>query len=237
MKRWAMMTMAAVALMAPSSRASLQVNLIVNGDAEAGPSSPAPPPGFTVVGGARALDYANGGGFPTASTPGPTDRGLNFFYGGNSAVSSLSQTIGLTAADGLVIDAGLASYDLRGYLGGFAGQNDNARLTADFRDSSDLSLGMATIGPVLNADRGGVTALILQETIGAVPIGTRSIDVTILFTRTAGTSNDGYADNLSLVLTGDVAPGVSTPEPATLVSAAVASLAGLGRYLRRRRSA
>ena len=53
-------------------------NLIVNGDAEAGPGDnvfPANPavdvPGWTQTGGFTAVDYTIGSGYPTPSDPGP----------------------------------------------------------------------------------------------------------------------------------------------------------------------
>jgi hypothetical protein len=59
------------------------------------------------------------------------------------------------------------------------------------------------------------------------------LELTLLTTRTDGTSNDGYADNLSLVLNGPA--GAVVPEPSTLVLAGVGAFV-LG-YWRRRRPA
>ena len=47
------------------------------------------------------------------------------------------------------IDAGTATYDLSGYLGGFAAQDDNAQLTISFLNNLGVVLGTAEIGPVL----------------------------------------------------------------------------------------
>jgi len=54
---------------------------------------------------------------------------------------------------------------------------------------------------VLAADRNRATGLVLRSASAPVPPGTRRIAVTLTMTRTEGTSNDGYADNLSLTLT------------------------------------
>jgi hypothetical protein len=78
------------------------VNLIVNGNAEAGVGSSngvipeGPIPGWTVSGDLLAVRYDIGSGFPASSDPGPTSRGQNFFAGGeNNSYSSALQVIDL----------------------------------------------------------------------------------------------------------------------------------------------
>ncbi len=206
-------------------------NLIVNGDAESGTGGNGtilyPIPGFSVSGGATVTRYATGAGFPVATDPGPADRGLNFFSGGGSNTSSsITQMIDISAA-AATIDLGHAGFDLSAYLGGFASQNDHAVLQISFLDVAQGALGNASIGPVGNVDRGNITGLLLRETTGHVPVGTRFIDVALTMTRTAGSYNDGYADNLSLVLQ-------AVPEPSSYAML----LAGLGTLavgLRRRK--
>ena len=51
-----------------------------------------------------------------------------------------------------------------------------------------------------NTDRNSVTSLIARSAAGAVPAGTRSASVRIEATRDEGSYNDGYIDNVSLVL-------------------------------------
>lgn len=206
----------------------LGVNLIVNGDAESGaggsgelirpiPGWTTPDDFFTVV------RYGAPGGFPTLSDPGPADRGLNFFFGGVDTPTFLTQLIDVSAAAG-EIDSGFIQYDLEGYLGGFQFHPANIVVTANFLDGSSNNLGSGWIGPVDNTDRGNVTELLFRSTSGLVPIGTRQIDIVMHATRIIGTDNDGYADNLSLVLTR--APGTATvPEPA---SALLLATGGLG---------
>ncbi len=189
-------------------------NLIVNGDAEldAGSSSGnvVPVTGFTTTGEFTVVQYNAGGGFPTATDPGPLDRGLNFFGGGpSSGSSSGSQLIDLGFGSS-VIDAGAASFKLSAFLGGFASQGDNAVLTVQFEDALHAALGTASIGPVSNVDRGDQTGLLFRESAGLVPVGSRFAAVNLQLTRTAGSYDDGYADNLSLVVTGAV------PEPGSL---------------------
>lgn len=208
-------------------------NLIVNGDAESGPgsnsgSTVASVPGFGTVGGFTVTTYGAGGGFPTLTDAGPADRGLNFFSGGPSNSNSLAeQRVDVSGASAL-IDQGSVGFDLSAYLGGFSSQRDNATLQISFLDAGVTMLDLAAIGPVSASDRGNLTGLLLRSTTGTVPVGTRFIDVMLTMTRLDGSYNDGYADNLSLVL-------AAVPEP----SSYALMLAGIGALTvraRRRRS-
>ena len=73
-------------------------------------------------------------------------------------------------------------------------------LAIRFLDAANEVIDTAAIGPVTNADRNSQTGLLLRQETGFVPSGTRSIGVELQMTRLNGTYNDGYADNLSLVL-------------------------------------
>jgi hypothetical protein len=181
------------------------VNLIVNGDAEASPgvtndSSVLAPvdwrasPGFTVV------QYGASGGFPTLTDPGPPQRGENFFAGGpNTARSTATQQINLPAP--LVVSKRYGYiYHVSGYFGGYAGQSDYATLAISFISSTDGTLGNRHIGGVTPQDRNDETGLLLRSATGPVPSGTQSITVVLTMVRFDGSYNDGYADNLSLVL-------------------------------------
>jgi hypothetical protein len=179
--------------------------LIVNGDGEAAAGStdgkPVPTPGWTSTAEATAIQYG-AGGYPKATDPGPPDRGQNFLAGGaNDTTSSLAQTIDVSGC-GAAIDGGKVSYTLSGWLGGWEGQDDNAVISVDFQDASGSALGTATLGPVLAADRSNTTEFLQRSTASQVPKGTRTLQVTVVMTRTEGTTNDGYLDDLSLVLTG-----------------------------------
>jgi len=192
-------------------------NLIVNGNAETGPGSadgstlPVPnAPGWTVSGTLLVNQYGIAGGFPLSTDPGSPTRANNYFAGGpGSASSSAAQTINV-AAGAASIDAGTASYNLSGWLGGFSSQDDNAALTITFRNAGATAIGSASIGPVTAADRGSITGMLLRSAGGAVPVGTRTIDVVLQMTRLAGSYNDGYADDLSLVLSG---PAAASAQP------------------------
>ncbi|GHE39452.1 hypothetical protein GCM10018785_06340 [Streptomyces longispororuber] len=185
------------------------MNLVVNGDAESGPGGSAEPVtavrGWKVVQGAPALvPYSLGGGYPTASDPGPERRGSRFFSGGNSPRTALSQDIPLPwsgPAGRRAVDAGRVRYAVTAWLGGYAGQEDGARLSVEFRDDQGTPVALSVLGPVSAAERGGRTGLVRCEAEALVPPGARSARVLLVFTRSGGgTSNDGYADAVSLTL-------------------------------------
>uniref|UniRef100_A0A832I108 T9SS type A sorting domain-containing protein n=1 Tax=Eiseniibacteriota bacterium TaxID=2212470 RepID=A0A832I108_UNCEI len=206
---------AAVAAAAPARATPLGSNLIVNGDAEScvpGPSGyeVVAIPGWSVLGNLTAVSWTTGGGFPVNSDPGPAVRGAAFFAGGpEEDLSEMSQTIDISDLAAL-IDAGSLNFRLAGYLGGYNGQQDNAQLTATFRDGAATTVGSATIGPVFITDRAGLTGMVLRAQEGAVPPGTRTVQLQLVCTRTAGSYDDGYADSLTFVLshsTASVVPG------------------------------
>ena len=120
----------------------------------------------------------------------------------------MTQTVDLSAY-AAAIDAGTQPYTLDGWLGSDGGQNDNAVVTVTFQNASGGSLGTATVGPVLDADRGGVSALVERTYPGDVPTGTPKMLATVTFTRTDGVYNDGELDDLSFALTGGGTAGVS----------------------------
>ncbi len=108
-------------------------------------------------------------------------------------------------------------------------------LTVTFRNAGAASIGSASIGPVTAADRANATGMLLRAAGGAVPVGTRTIDVVLQMTRLSGSYNDGYADDLSLVLSAPAA--VSTLSVPTLNEWTLIVLIGLlalagGCYLR-----
>lgn len=180
-------------------------NLIVNGDGEAAlgstDGSPVSTPGWTSTGEATAIRY-DSSGYPASTDQGPPDRGSNFLAGGeNDDSSALSQVIDVSTY-ATAIDAGQVTYALSGYLGGWQDQGDAATVQVTFEGAGALFLGTASIGPVTPGDREDVTGLLLRSTSGPVPAGTRSVAVDLTMIRQAGVNNDGYADDLALVLSG-----------------------------------
>ncbi len=110
-------------------------NLLRDGDAELGPAfGDALPNAMTKqwidVGKATAVRYGSAG-WPTDASPGPANRGKNFFAGGASELSSVVQRVDVStlAAD---IDGGQVQFTLSAYLGGCLGEADSAEVTARF---------------------------------------------------------------------------------------------------------
>jgi hypothetical protein len=193
-------------------------NLLLNGDAESGTGSPdgttiETVPDWVVTGEANVVLYGATNGYPAPSDPGASDRGLNFFAGGpNDDVSTFTQSVDLSPYASVVASG--ATVFISGYLGGYSTQEDNAVLNVSFLGAGDGGpvdggdggapvLGTASIGPVTSADRGGATAFVYRSTTASVPQGTVSLQVQLVMTRLEGTANDGYADDLSVTLSGN----------------------------------
>ncbi|MCC6876651.1 MAG: hypothetical protein IT378_20275 [Sandaracinaceae bacterium] len=190
---------------ASGTDAGARVDIVVNGDAEAAPGSlngsAVPTPGWTSSGDATAVQYGIPN-YPTATDPGPSDRGANFLAGGRlNRSSSLAQDADVSAYAAR-IDAGLVGATLTGWLGGWLDQPDPVPVTASFLDGTGAALGTAVIGPITVADRGGLTGLVQRTASRAVPPGTRTVRILIEMERQSGQSADGYVDELELWLEG-----------------------------------
>jgi hypothetical protein len=177
--------------------------LVVNGGAEAGASAPSASvpaflPGWATSFGMTVLAYGTPG-YPQPSDPGPVMRGNNFFMGGQAALSLATQGVDLRACSAL-IEQGAVGYTLSAYLGGLANQDDSAVLVSDFQNDQGASQTQAVLGPVTAADRNNLTGLVGRMGTGTVPVGTQRIILTVTATRVQAPDNDGYADNISLML-------------------------------------
>ncbi|MGK5631419.1 phosphoesterase [Streptomyces sp. URMC 123] len=185
------------------------MNLVVNGDAESGPGGTADPvasvTGWRIAQGAPALiAYSLGGGYPTPADPGPERRGSRFFSGGTSPRTALVQDVALPA-DGptgrAAVDAGRVRFTATAWLGGYAAQQDGARLSVEFRDGAGTPVALAVLGPVTAEERRLRTGLLERAATAAVPPGARTARLLLVLTRSGGgPSNDGYADAISLTL-------------------------------------
>ncbi len=185
-------------------------NMIFNGGAESGAVDPGqrgyqivrPIPEWSPVGNFTKVQY--GPESSSAGFPWIRDRpfGGAFFTGGpNNAKSSAQQIEVLSLYDLSIINRGGVEYKLSGWLGGYASQNDSATLTVRFQTGAGATLATATIGPVTAAMRANKTDFLYRESIGMVPLGTRRLHTILSMNRGSGSYNDGYADNLSLILT------------------------------------
>lgn len=175
-------------------------------------------PGWTITSGdPDGVCYGASGGFPTSSTPGSPTRGAQFFAGGGTGNSALSQTIDVSAAAS-AIDAGGVPAIMSGWLGGWSSQNDRVGMTATFQNASGASLGTAAIAAVTNKDRGNTTEFLSRAVSSTLPKGTRSVRVDLNFTWTSGSTTDGYADDLSLTIGASVPTPALTPPTSTVPS-------------------
>ena len=187
----------------PLPRTRYGTNLVFNGDAESNSGTN----NYTTNRGvAWWFDissttlgvYGANGNFPSAGSPGPTNRGVNFFLGGTTN-GSILQRVDIADVAGDVDGAGV-SYVLSGWFGGVGSQEDWAALSAQFLSAAGTVIGSNTIGRVTAAERGNVTGLFFRSTNGVLPSGARFVEF-MLTNRVVGGMNDASADNLSFVLT------------------------------------
>ena len=186
-------------------------NLIFNGDAEYSTGTGDGSinygvPGWIDTGAMTVITYGSPDGYPTSESPGPVKRGRNFFAGSDKGDCEISQIISVNkiakSIDGLGVE-----YTLSAWLGGFSDQRDMASVTAIFLSESEKEIGRVIIGPVTLEDRKrtfkGVgeqlTGFTKREKSSLLPKGTRLIMV-ILESEVGSGVNDGYVDNISLVL-------------------------------------
>ncbi|MBD0389843.1 MAG: PEP-CTERM sorting domain-containing protein, partial [Nostoc sp. C3-bin3] len=212
--------------------ATLGQNLIINGDAEQGqgdaignavetdiPFIPGwiPTDSFSVLQyGATGFEFTNAlgnivavSGLPDANSLGPSIRRKNLFFGGaNRASSSASQLIDI-AHLASIIDAGQGAYDLSAWLGGYGTDLDNVEFSLNFLNQNGQSLNTTLITSPTPDERNNTTALLFKSTKGFVPVGARQINVALNMNYVRGRVNDGYADNLSLVITKVPEPSIS----------------------------
>lgn len=137
-------------------------------------------------------------------------RGKNYFYGGpdpsnGGSVAEGTQTISLSRGAS-AIKTGNVTAILSGWLGGYSGQGDDAKLSVSFLGTSGKVLATTTIGPVTAAQRKNTSELLERSAKTTVPAGSTSAEFTLVMTRASGSDNDGMADDLSLVLS---VPGAS----------------------------
>jgi hypothetical protein len=100
-----------------------------------------------------------------------------------------------------VIDGGGMVMYASAWIGGYSSQNDSATVSYTSQSVTHQSLDHQLIlGPATEAQRGGRTGLLEWHGSVHVPAGTRFILVVMRMTRTDGTYNDGYVDNVTLQL-------------------------------------
>jgi hypothetical protein len=212
--RASLATLAAALLFAAPARADLPAgNLVANPGAEAGAaaqdsSAQLPLPDWTVTGFMTAVAYGTSA-FPTVEDGARLGGGANFFAGGpDGDVNTATQVIDVSAG-AAEIQAGVTG-TLSALIGGYGGQDDNATVSAQPLDAAGTAIAPPTvIGPVLSAERDGLSDLLRKTASVSIPLDTRKILITITATRTSGQYNDGYVDNVSFSFGGAPVAGKS----------------------------
>ncbi|CAF0956427.1 unnamed protein product [Adineta steineri] len=181
------------------------LNWVVNGDAETGPcetgEGDTPPTSWEYNGTITQIYYNTSASKQMSTDPGPSDRRNCFFYGQDSAMTSMWQTIHMTdLIDPSLIDNQIVWFNLSAWIGGCTTEDDNAEILMIFIDEFNLEMNNNNIelGPVLAADRDYITQLLFRQVTGLVPIGARSCKVIVTITRLVGTHADGDIDNIAL---------------------------------------
>jgi hypothetical protein len=187
----------------PLAPQEVTANLLQNPGAENGPAAGGEelvkPVSWETTSNFTAIRY-------TASGSPPSVGGNNYFAGGpGTALSTATQRVDVSAY-ATPIDAGTTKATLSAHLGGFAGQEDAATVRARFLGAAGTLGTEISIGPVPLAERMGQSLLLPKTGTSTVPAGTRTIEVVMTATRAAGIYNDGYFDNISLVLDTNQAP-------------------------------
>jgi hypothetical protein len=140
----------------------------------------------------------NSPGFDEPFIPIAPHHGKAFFAGGpESHLSGATQLVPLTSA---LIAKGQAAFVASGYFGGFSDQHDYMSLTITWETATGKPISKVVLGPVTEEQRKGITSMYLKSKTGVVPKNARQALLLIHAVRTDGLYNDGYADNLSLVL-------------------------------------
>ncbi|KAG2172395.1 hypothetical protein INT43_004937 [Umbelopsis isabellina] len=203
------------------SKRAFGPNLVANGDFETGDADTTgygavTIPGWLVTSGGTPTVVSYGtSGFPSSSTTGPSNRGNNFFAGGDAGVDvSISQTLNVAAA-ATNIDSNKVQYSFSAWLGGYSTQSDQAKIVATFLDANGKNLTASTIGPVTATQRGLVTKFLSQSATGTLPSGTRSVKLDVYSSIiSAGTYTDGYVDNISFTISDTSVKPITLSPPA-----------------------
>jgi hypothetical protein len=159
-------------------------------------------PGWKTTGAFTVVPYGAPDGYP-AIVDAPPSGMKQFFAGGRSDVNTAAQEIDVSA-NASDIDTGRVACDVSAWLGGYFGQEDSAQLTIEFRSNTAVNLKSITLGQVTALERSNQTVLRYRSSTLPVPAQTRRIHAELILMRKsdAGPWNDGYADNLSIILHG-----------------------------------
>jgi hypothetical protein len=228
------MKLAAVGLLTPTAAwaAPYGTNLVANPSFEEIPGGPVTDwIGFTGT-------YAYSLNYTGAAPPGAGER---FWFGGaGDVVTAVLPPIDLSE-NAVDIDDGRASYLLDAYFSNYLQQRDYGQVRASFINGTGQSVGEATIGseaftqslPIgFNGRYPDARDWGLDFTDGPIPVGTRSVLITIEGHKEPGVGAvvDGYIDLVDFQIF-----AVPIPEPSSLAMLAMGGAAiGAWRFRRRR---
>lgn len=183
------------------------INLLQNPGAEAGllsgPGTVSLPGWQTQSGGFTGVVYGGVGCYlcPSPSEATRIGGGVNFFYAGLTLqFATLVQTVSV-ASDSQAIDAGQRIARFQVQMGTYTG---TAQPTVDFLSATGTVLGSLALPLVLGSNQAVYT---LNSGSGPVPVGTRSVRVTLTSVGGNGSAN-AFFDNVYL--------GLEAVDPTTL---------------------
>ncbi len=130
----------------------------------------------------------------------PPNKGNNFFNSWHN--STISQVIDVSTLF-YYVDQRKVRYDLSGWLGGLAEQDNPMEIKLKFMDANGNLLGKSQIGPVKPIDRNNKTGFVKRQKTGMVPVNCRKILVELQGRQISVNDSDAadaYADNVSLSL-------------------------------------
>lgn len=159
------------------------------------------PKGWTnVTGGLRVVQYGAKGGFPTPAQ-GPKEGGKNFLSGGTEETATGDLVLPLSSTLPAATP-GTTSVTMTVCMGMLPTQTDTSQIEMRFLPGSDPkatpldSVGFTSDPSTLIGDAEFSKFTGTRD----VPPGTVSIDLHVTMTRRVGSDNDGYLDNILLVV-------------------------------------
>ncbi|MEM8908115.1 MAG: T9SS type A sorting domain-containing protein [Bacteroidota bacterium] len=152
----------------------------------------------------------------TSSNPG-AQSGVGYFFAGVSSRAELMQEVDVSAQAAL-IDAGAAFFQFNGYVRSFSqSPPDTSRIILEYRDGPDGNI-LASFDSGKRINR--TTWELVSDARFAPPL-TRSIRIRLFSMRGVGSNNDGYTDNLSLILSGSLPVELTAFKASTIGNSAV----------------
>lgn len=122
----------------------------------------------------------------------------SFVTGGSSTIAYLRQRNIVIDRSPSQIDAGTATYDFSGWLGGRGEDRDHAAATLRFLSATGVEITSVPLGTCGPLERENRTKMIFFQKTGVVPSGARKMDVLVDFNNLDGPSNDASIDDLGV---------------------------------------